>query len=264
LTAVLSGACAGVSSASPAPRSGTHAPTKTPVVSAATLAETRTTTPPPPAARPTSTPTLFPPPPPPVAIGDPTRPAVYLTFDDGYGYTNEVLQILQERNTPATACLIGSVIEANPEFVRNWVAAGFTVCNHTFWHGDLTLLDEDDLRSEIELTQAALARAAPEATMLPFMRPPLGLHNDFVRAVAASLGYRVVLWSLDPEDWRAGLDAETVRQRVVEGASNGDIILLHFRQRSTVEALPSIIDGLRERGFEILGLETLVVEGLGP
>ncbi len=259
LVAVTLIACGRASSASHEQQSPTATPTRTPAASAApaTPTETRTATPPAPTAQPTMTPTPLPPAPPAVARGDTARPAVYLTFDDGYGYTNEVLQILQEHNTPATACLIGAAIEANPDFVRRWVAAGYTVCNHTFWHGDLTLLADDDLRSEIELTEAALVRVAPGATMLPLVRPPLGRQDERVRAVAASLGYRLVLWSLDPEDWRSGLDAETVRRRVVEVARNGDIIILHFERWSTVEALPSIIDGLRERGFEILGLESL-------
>ena len=80
---------------------------------------------------------------------------------------------------------------------------------------------------------------------------------NVVRAAAAALGYRTILWSLDPQDWRPGLDAGYVRDSVVDRAQNGDVILLHFERRSTVDALPSIIDGLRARGFDILGLESL-------
>jgi len=187
---------------------------------------------------------------------------VYLTFDDGWGYGDDVLRVLVERHVPATACLVGQFITTNTDFVRRWVDAGLTLCNHTFGHphllraGGSAAISEETM-DEISRTAAALARIAPGAIMEPFFRPPYGEENETTRNAAAALGYRSILWSVDPGDWRQGLDPAQLRDQVVSTARPGDIILLHFEQRSTVEALPYIIDGLRERGFTLMGLESL-------
>jgi peptidoglycan-N-acetylglucosamine deacetylase len=236
-------------------------------------------------APPTATRTPFPLPPPftpiagrpqwsplliemPLRRGDARRPVVYLTFDDGYGYPDAVLAVLQQRRTPATACLIGQFIASHRAFVQHWLAAGDTLCNHSFSHPHLLSAAGSDVVSvralvtdQISQTEAALKQVAPKAFMVPFFRPPYGEQNNAVREAAARLGYRTILWSLDPRDWRAGLSADAVRDAVVNNARNGDIIELHFERRSTVDALPFIIDGLRARGFTLLGLESLPSNG---
>ena len=202
--------------------------------------------------------------------GDTAHPVVYLTFDDGYGFSDEVLAILKQRHARATACLVGAFMERRRSFVQNWLAAGYSLCNHSYTHPRLTRSPVagppvapgtdpvyEAVRREISGTEALLAQIAPGAVSAPFFRPPYGEQNDTVRAAAASLGYRTILWSNDAQDWRPGLDAASVRDTVVNNAKNGDIIILHFERRSTVDALPFIIDGLRARGFEILGLESL-------
>lgn len=282
---LVAAACNPLARLSPA---ATFTPTDTSTATA-TASSTITSTPSP-TATPTSTPTPLPPTatptpfplPPPFTLvagrpdwppsllvrslshGDTSRMVVYLTFDDGWGYADDVLRILQERRAPATACLVGQFITTNPGFVRHWVAAGLTLCNHTFGHPHLlhagngaAAAVREETMDEITRTASALQRVAPEASMLPYFRPPYGEQSDATRNGAATLGYRSILWSLDPGDWRPGLDATPLRDSVVETARAGDIILLHFEQRSTVEALPFIIDGLRERGFTLLGLESL-------
>lgn len=257
-----------------------------PGTASATWTSTAISTPPPPTATatplpPTPTPTPFPLPPPmaPVAgrpawspelldtvlrRGDSARQVVYLTFDDGWGYPDQVLQILRQRWVPATACLAGQFMRTHAAFVRAWLAAGETLCNHTYDHphllsvaGTSPLGQRTVTMDEILRTEALLGRIAPGAVMAPFFRPPYGEQDDAVRNGAAWLGYRTILWSLEDADYRPGLDPAAVRNAIVGNAHNGDIILLHFERWSTVEALPSIIDGLRARGFTILGLQSL-------
>ncbi|HYM16332.1 MAG TPA: polysaccharide deacetylase family protein [Dehalococcoidia bacterium] len=256
----------------PIPATRTPTPSPTPSVTAT----------PSPTSTPTATATPYPLPPPlppapgrphwppsllvtPLGHGDRAASAVYLTFDDGWGYPDEILSILQGRRAPATACLAGLFIDFDPAFVRRWVGAGYSLCNHTYSHTQLVPAGPTPsagvlatrVRRELIEAQAALERAAPGADFVPFFRPAYGEEDETVRYTAAALGYRTILWSVDPQDWRPKLDAAQVCRSVVDGARGGDIVDLHFERRSTVEALPCIIDGLRARGFQLRGLESL-------
>jgi peptidoglycan-N-acetylglucosamine deacetylase len=200
----------------------------------------------------------------PLRRGDGSRPVVYLTFDDGWGYVDEIRTILEEKGASATACLVGQYVEGHPGEVQRWAAAGFSFCNHSYSHTDLTAapllwsqVGGMTLSDELLRTEQLLAQVAPGATMAPFFRPPFGSENATVREAAASLGYRVMLWSIDTRDWSAGTTAQSIRDHVVGSAVAGDIVLLHFTRYATVEALPGIIDGLRARGFSLEGLEGL-------
>lgn len=208
----------------------------------------------------------------PITHGDRNVDAVYLTFDDGYGFGEEVLAVLRQKHAPATACFAGSFMPRNPSFIRHWVEAGFSVCNHTYWHGNLTRLtnptgdpakDEPhrfaNVQAELTTTVDKLHEYAPDARVLPLFRPPYGAYDDLVSRAAAAAGYRMVLWSLDPEDWRPATTAVALRDRVLAQARPGDIILFHFERHATVEALPAIIDGLRAKGLEPRGLESLAL-----
>jgi peptidoglycan/xylan/chitin deacetylase (PgdA/CDA1 family) len=200
----------------------------------------------------------------PLRRGDTSRPVVYLTFDDGWGYVDEIRSILEEHGARATACFVGQYVDGHPGAVQRWAAAGLTFCNHSYSHTDMTkapLLFAPNnglaISDEITATEAALQRAVPGAVMAPFFRPPFGAENETVRGVAASYGYRTILWSMDTRDWAGERDAAALRDYVVGNAAPGDIILMHFTRATTVDALPGIIDGLRARGFALEGLETL-------
>jgi peptidoglycan/xylan/chitin deacetylase (PgdA/CDA1 family) len=243
-----------VATDTPEPTATTAPPTSTPPVVPPLPS-------PPPAGRPAWTPgqLLIP-----LLRGDTSAAIVYLTFDDGWGYVDDVRAVLQQKQAAATACLVGQYIEGHAEAVRRWSDAGLTFCNHSYSHTDLTksalLFSPAGALStayELTATEAALQRAVPGATMAPFFRPPFGAENQTLRGVAASLGYRTILWSLDTRDWAGERGSSELRDYVVNNARPGDVILMHFTRWTTVEALPGIIDGLRARGFTIAGLESL-------
>ena len=83
-------------------------------------------------------------------------------------------------------------------------------------------------------------------------RPPGGATSPAVAATAQAVGDRTVLWSVDPADWRPGVAADQLVQRVLAGVRPGAIVLLHDGggdRSATVAALPAIIDGLRRLGL---------------
>jgi peptidoglycan/xylan/chitin deacetylase (PgdA/CDA1 family) len=98
-----------------------------------------------------------------------------------------------------------------------------------------------------------------------FFRPPYGLlSRDMLRRISA-IGLTCVTWDVAVEDWSL-TDASEIADRVLELARPGSIVLLHDGHdgdvngdRSVlVQALPAIVEGLRDRSLEPTGLNTLL------
>ncbi|MER3412330.1 MAG: polysaccharide deacetylase, partial [Thermoleophilia bacterium] len=71
-------------------------------------------------------------------------------------------------------------------------------------------------------------------------------------------GQRVVLWSVDPQDWRPSASPGEIARRVLRAARPGSIVLLHDgggNRSATVKALPAIIRGLRRKGLKLALIE---------
>ena len=172
-------------------------------------------------------------------------PCVALTFDDGPSGDNTLalMALLEEKQVRATFFLCGYRIEAYPALSGALRAAGHELGVHGYSHDCFDAVDPAQLRDEIART-AALLGGTPA-----LLRPPCGAWNAQVREAAREAGLSVILWSVDPEDWRCRDPAEIAR-RVCERASDGSVILLHDLYPDTVEAAGRIIDRLRAEGYE--------------
>lgn len=180
---------------------------------------------------------------------------VALTFDDGPGAdTERLLKTLAEKHVTATFFLVGTNVEKRPDVVRDTAAAGHLLANHTWDHPQLTTLDDDEVRAELERTQEAITTASGETPT--FLRPPYGDVDDRVRSVATRTGLQVILWNLDTLDWKTKDAAET-RRRAVEGARPGSVVLMHDIHATTVDAVPGIIDDLRAQGYVLVTVDLL-------
>jgi len=138
--------------------------------------------------------------------------------------------------------------------VRQTVQEGNIIGNHRWSHPDLTTLTPAAIQQELSTTSTAIDQAAGVTPTL--FRPPYGATDATVRSVAAHLGMVETLWTLDTKDWqRPGV--ETIVNTVLTRASNGSVILMHDGggdRSQTVQALPQIISGLKERGFTFITL----------
>ncbi|WP_313663871.1 polysaccharide deacetylase family protein [Cellulosimicrobium cellulans] len=180
---------------------------------------------------------------------------VALTFDDGPGAdTERLLKTLAEKHVTATFFLVGTNVEKRPDVVRDTAAGGHLLANHTWDHPQLTTLDDDEVRAELERTQDAITEASGETPT--FLRPPYGDVDDRVRSVATRTGLQVILWNLDTLDWKTKDAAET-RRRAVEGARPGSVVLMHDIHATTVDAVPGIIDDLRAEGYTLVTVDLL-------
>lgn len=189
--------------------------------------------------------------------GDIPEADVYiaLTFDDGptgkienypNGLTNYLLDGLKERGAKATFLMVGNRVSEVSDALPRMVSEGHELGNHTMTHPmcHLTGLDQDGIRSQInDATEAIKAIAGQPSQVL---RPVGGGVNSDVKAVAKELGYPIINWSVDTEDWKYR-DAEHVKQVIVEQAGDGDVVLMHDLYPTSVKGALAAIDELQAR-----------------
>lgn len=183
--------------------------------------------------------------------------AVALTFDDGptAKLTKSLVEILQEEDVPATFFLCGYRLEDYGEAASLLADDAFELGVHGYSHQAMHTFSREMLQNELDKTRDLIAAATGRTPTL--LRPPGGLYNDTVQTISAENGYPIILWSVDPEDWRPGNTAVAVCNGVVTNVQDGDIILLHDLNARTVEALPDMIRTLKARGVEFLTVSQL-------
>lgn len=185
---------------------------------------------------------------------------VALTFDDGPwpGQTEQVLSVLAGRSVPATFFMLGMRVERAPDLARAIVAAGHLVGNHTYWHVNLSRVQPETAVAEIEGTNQIIQAAT--GVRPTWIRAPGGYLGGHAQAYMAQCGMRHALWTVDPQDWHAEATPEQIAWAVISTAHPGAVIVLHDGggdQANTIAALPMIIDGLRQNGYEFVTLDEL-------
>lgn len=191
-------------------------------------------------------------------------PYVAMTFDDGPHpqLTPRLLDMLKERGIKATFYLVGQNVAQYPEIVARMVAEGHEVGNHSWSHPFFTKMSETAVRSQLQRTHDAIVSASGVAPKT--LRPPYGaITSSQKQWIAADYGYPTVLWSVDPMDWK-NRDASLVSRRIVNGASQGAIILAHDIHKSTVDAMPTALDTLLAQGYKFETVSQLIRRSQAP
>jgi peptidoglycan/xylan/chitin deacetylase (PgdA/CDA1 family) len=185
-------------------------------------------------------------------------PYIALTFDDGPHTTNtpRLLDILAKRNIKVTFFVIGENVQANPAILKREVAEGHEIGNHTWDHPNLAKKSDDAVRSELRRTQDIIVQTIGTAPTL--MRPPYGeLTAKQRKWVNAEFGYKVILWAVDPLDWKRP-GSSVVAQRILSETRAGNIILVHDIHAPTIDAIPEVLDGLLAKGFKFVTVSQLL------
>jgi cellulose synthase/poly-beta-1,6-N-acetylglucosamine synthase-like glycosyltransferase/spore germination protein YaaH/peptidoglycan/xylan/chitin deacetylase (PgdA/CDA1 family) len=200
---------------------------------------------------------------------------VALTFDDGPDprWTPQILDILKQKQVPATFFVIGDPANQNDGVVKREYAEGHEVGNHTFTHPEFDIISKTQLQLELNLTELLLESSLGVKTT--FFRPPYGIDHQPETAseiqmlpIPQSMGYIIVGARVDPHDWGepnggAPPAVGSIVERVLADTEThkGNIILLHDGggdRSHTVAALPQIIDGLRAKGYQFASVADLL------
>ena len=184
------------------------------------------------------------------------RRCVALTFDDGPDpvFTPKLLDLLREKDVKATFFVIGKRADQYPEIVRRAWAEGHLVGNHTWSHDSLfCFLMPGRLRAEIECGTESVRRSCGSRPRL--FRSPVGLRHPLLAPYLENAGLEYISWTIRTLDTFTA-NSSVLAQRILNKAASGDIILLHDHlprgTEAMLQALPQVIDELRQRGFEFV------------
>jgi peptidoglycan/xylan/chitin deacetylase (PgdA/CDA1 family) len=183
---------------------------------------------------------------------------VAIGFDDGPAPdTFAFVRMLERSHAQATFFMIGrQVSRAYKGTLLRELRDGDVLGDHTFSHPYLTLIG--NVRAELGDTIRAI-RGLSGYTPCVF-RPPYGAYDQSIVQTARSLGLATVLWNVDPSDYTLP-GTEAIEQRVLAQVQPGSIIISHDGggpRSETLAAYPSIITGLRRRGYRIVTIPQLL------
>ena len=153
-------------------------------------------------------------------FASPAGGAVYITIDDGWTPSAQVLAIMRRTHVPVTAFLIDEAARENLGYWRAFAAAGGLIGDHTFSHPDLTRLSLRRATAQWAKDRAALGRWFGQTPDLG--RPPYGAFNRKVE-VAAARGRLLAL-----AGWSATMSGDTVRTWDGRPLRAGEIVILHW------------------------------------
>jgi len=169
----------------------------------------------------------------------------------GTEFIEPYLELFKKEDIKVTFFIGGTWAKANPELIQLMAKNGHEIGNHGYNHKLHSNLSVEKNRQEILYTDNILKEITGKSPDL--FAPPAGDFNRQTLNIAAGLGYKTILWSIDTIDWR-DKDAVTIQNRVIKNLHPGAFILLH-PTAETLEALPQIIKAAKEQGytFETVG-----------
>ncbi|MDP3487742.1 MAG: polysaccharide deacetylase family protein [Bacillota bacterium] len=183
---------------------------------------------------------------------------IALTFDSGwiFEYTPALLDILRDQGVEAAFFHRGKWAEANHDLVKRIVAEGHLIGNHSYTHPYMDKLSRAQVAQEITLADIALEKLVGYKPWL--YRPPYGSCTPTVRQVLAEQGYtHSIMWTVDSHDWMDP-GVQYIIDRVTKNAKDGAIVLMHVGAPQTIQALPAIINWLRNKDYEIVLVDEIL------
>jgi len=185
-------------------------------------------------------------------------PYIAMTFDDGPSatLTPKLLDLLAAHHIKATFFVIGENVAEHPEIVARAAREGHEIGNHSWSHPNFGKMSDESIRRQLRQTDDAIKSATGKRPTL--MRPPYGsITTRQKRWIHDEFGYNVILWDVDPNDWKRPGPA-VVRARILKETRPGSIVLSHDIHPGTIEAMPSTFDELEAKGFKFVTVSELI------
>ncbi|MEO8204589.1 MAG: polysaccharide deacetylase family protein [Chthoniobacterales bacterium] len=193
-----------------------------------------------------------------------TEPVIAITFDDGPAakLTPQLLDLLKEHNIKATFFVLGQMVEQNPDILRRAAAEGHEIASHTWDHKALNRISAEAVASELSRTTQIITEVTGKKPTL--MRPPYGATNPALnKRIYEEFGQKVILWSVDPFDWKNPGSA-VITSRILSQTQPGGIILSHDIHAGTIKAMPDTLDQLKAKGYRFVTVSELLSMDKGP
>jgi len=193
--------------------------------------------------------------------GDPSRPEIALTFDDGPHRqdTPRLLDMLTKQNVRATFFLVGHSVEQYPDVVQQIHQCGHQLALHCYQHTPFPLANPSALQSQLERTRNVIAETcdiAPE--QIRDLRPPYGAFTRKTISLLRTWGYRLVMWNCIPPHWMQPIRWSS--HQVMDAAAPGSVIVLHDGHghgRRVTEIVEAVVPRIKSLGLEFITVEEM-------
>lgn len=193
---------------------------------------------------------------------------VSITFDCAWGtdHTDGILNGLASANVKATFFMVEFWTEKYPEYVTKISEAGHEIGTHSATHSYMSKQNAEEIKAELKTSSQAIEDITGKKVEL--FRPPYGDYDDELIKTASELGFYSIQWDVDSLDWK-DLSAGDIAMRVINKVQNGSIILMHNNGLHTAEAVPVILQALKNNGYtfvpvgEIIMRENYFIDGTG-
>jgi peptidoglycan/xylan/chitin deacetylase (PgdA/CDA1 family) len=153
-------------------------------------------------------------------FASPARRAIYITIDDGWTPSNEVLALMHRNHLPITAFLIADAAREHLSYWKAFVAAGGLIGDHTLSHPYLTKVTQQQATTQWAQARTDLGRWLGRTPAIG--RPPYGAFNHKVEVAAARAG----LVSL--AGWSATMSGKRIQTWNGKPLAPGEIVILHW------------------------------------
>ncbi|KAI7907601.1 uncharacterized protein BX663DRAFT_491415 [Cokeromyces recurvatus] len=195
---------------------------------------------------------------------------IALTFDDGpYEYTWDLAKTLKKNGVTATFFMNGNNwvdvekqtvktsdgIKTYKEVIKHVYSQGHQLASHTYSHLELGGQSASKVKSEVQKLEKIFRSVIGKNPL--YFRPPAGSYDDTTLKTLGSLGYKVILWDIDSNDWRYSSQSSLSKEQknykdVIEADSKknpkGHIALHHDVYKKTTEKLvPWVIKYIKDK-----------------
>jgi peptidoglycan/xylan/chitin deacetylase (PgdA/CDA1 family) len=190
------------------------------------------------------------------------RKCIALTFDDGpVPGTAKLLATLKAYGAHATFFVLGSQVATNTDLLKEEMALGNEIGNHTFTHAKLAGASLAKIDEEVLRTQEVIKQVTGKAPVV--FRPTYGATDKQLDSLARQEHLSEILWTVDTDDWK-DRNTELVKSRVLKAAKPGHIVLMHDIRPTTVAAVPGILAALAKQGYAFVTISELYGGKLVP
>jgi peptidoglycan-N-acetylglucosamine deacetylase len=181
-----------------------------------------------------------------------------ISFDDGPAGkpTSRIMDILKENQVEAAFFCIGKNIQGNEEQISRMIKEGHIIGNHSFTHhfffdlfGSGKMLDDlKKMSGEVK----NLTGLSPR-----FFRPPYGVTNPNLKRAVFQGGYISIGWTVRSYD-TVIKNGDRLLSKILNAIKPGSILLLHDTSETTIEILPDLLKGIRDKGYKIMRLDKMI------
>lgn len=174
---------------------------------------------------------------------------LWLTIDDGpTDDTPALLELLDRRGAKATFFVKGMLAEERAELVREIVARGHSIANHSHTHpsGTFWCALPSQVRNEVERCNRALQTLTGAKPR--WFRAPVGHKNPFVHPVLAREAMQLIGFAARGFD-ALEADPAKVLARMLPDVRPGAIVVLHQGREHSIRVIEHVIAALQERGY---------------